>query len=100
LDDFALGGGHVAELLVGDFPRVGDGAAAIQKGDEPVGGFVESEKLIAGRVLKDVPHVAAELLPMHLHAGEQMRFQLGDAIPRFTECRAIDWQGKLFSARK
>jgi len=97
LDDLALGGRHVAELVVGDFPRVGDGPSAVQQGDEAIGGFVEPEKLIAGRILKDMPHLPAKVLPMHLHARKQMRFQLRDAIPGFTECRTVYRQGNLFS---
>ena len=93
LDGLALGGGFIAELLVGQRPGLADGALAVQEADEAVGGFGQAEEGVVGVVLDDMPGQPAEMLAGNLDGGAEARVKVRDAVPGLMECRAFNGQG-------
>jgi len=69
LDDFALGGGIIAEVFVAKVPSLADGAFAIEEAEEIISGLTQAEKGIIGMVLNDVPSLATVMLARNLDRG-------------------------------
>ena len=90
LDGFALGGGVVAELFIGDVPCLADGAYAVEQADEAEGGFREAEEGVVGVVLDDVPGLAAEVLAADLYGAAELGVEFRDAVPGLMECRTFN----------
>ena len=93
LDDFALGGGVVAEGFIDGEPGFFDGAFAIEQPDESIGRFVQAEELVGGRIAEDVPGATAIALSEALDEGADARPCRRDAVPAFVIGGSVDAHG-------
>ena len=90
VNDLSLGRRGITPFFHTVTPYLTNGSAAVQHRHEIIGRVVQTKELIASWILQDVPLATAKMLPVHVDGAEQLRRQLGNAIPGLAEGRTVN----------